>query len=493
MALKQDVINVKFTAWEPDKARLGGGQAQEAQGVIPAADGYIPLPSLARQTSVPVLPSPWRGGMSFEDDDGLAMNIVGTSTALYRKTSGEWQELGSGYQQSESLWDFARYGDMIIAVNGIDVPQYATISQGVISQFQAIPTAPEGARTVEIVKEFVVLGGVQKTKVRWSAIGNPLDWPTPGSNDAQYKQSDEQDFPDTGSTAEVIGALTGIDMLVFTEYAIYLGTYIGSPLVFQFDILDKGRGTIAPRSVVATSNAAYFLGEEGFFATDGSNIVNIGSERVNRWFNDTSARYRRKEMRGVADPVRGIIIWTFAGTAAPEGLHDHLLIYHPSLNRWSYGKALTTGIMRIMTDAMTLEDLDAVAPLDLLPYSLDSEYWMGGVPGLAAFDENNGLGYFGGAPMAAVIDTAETGGKRVMVHGVRPLVDAGLAGAGVWRRDLQHLPPVLQPCAPVSAFDGVCYCHESTRYFAARVTIPAGEDWTHAVGCDVLTELEGSI
>jgi hypothetical protein len=282
-------------------------------------------------------------------------------------------------------------------------------------------------------------------------------------------------------------------MLVFTEYAIYLGTYIGSPLVFQFDILDKGRGTIAPRSVVVSSNAAYFLGEEGFFATDGSNMVNIGAERVNRWFSDTSQRFRRKEMRGVVDPARGIIIWTFAGTAAPEGLHDHLLIYHPALNRWSYAKALTTGLMRILTDAMTLEDLDAVAPLDDLPYSLDSEYWMGGIPGLAAFDENNGLCDFGGLPMEAVIDTAETGGRRMMVHGVRPLVDAGIAGAGVWRRDFQHSPPLLKSCAPVSAFDGVCYCHESTRYAAARVIVPAGEAWTHAVGCDVITEDESTI
>ena len=41
--------------------------------------------------------------------------------------------------------------------------------------------------------------------------------------------------------------------------------------------------------------------------------------------------------------------------------------------------------------------------------------------------------------------------------------------------------------------DGVCFQHVSTVYLAARVKIPAGVSWTHAVGVEALVEKEGGL
>ncbi len=484
---------VPFAAWEPDKAALGGQHSPEASGVIPSASGYTPLPSLQPEPGLAALPGPYRGAVSVLDMADNPCTVVGTDTSLYWLNSQGWTNIGGPYYGGTNQWDFARYGSTLIAVNGVDKPQYATINQGSISNFQPIANAPIGT-SVEVVKEFVMIGGVNRTKIQWSAIGSPLEWPVPGSNDAQYKQADEQDFPDTGAAVAVAGALTGIDVLVFTERAVHRGRYVGSPYIFQFDIVDKGRGAIAPRSVVTGSNAIYYLTENGFFATDGSSVKNIGFERINSWFRTAADDGRRFEVQGAADPVTGIIYWTFASDDAPKGNHDYILIYHPMLDQWSYAQGIaTTGIFGGLSRSKTLEDLNAISGLEDLPYSLDSRVWKGGIPSLSGFTLQNRLAWFSGSPVTATIDTAESGGKRIMVHGIRPLVDGGKAETSVLYRDFIHQKEVEIPCSPVSARDGIAYTHISTRYIRARVTIPAGSSWNFALGCEVLAEEEGDI
>lgn len=483
---------IPFAPWEPDKALFGGSHAPEAFGVIPSASGYVPLPSLLAEPGLPVLPGTFRGGISFHDTAGNPLTVAGTDNALYLLSDQNWRLLKSGCTCGSGGWDFARYGNTLIAVNGVDTPLYATVGLASLADFSPIEGAPVG-NSVEVVREFVMIGGVETTKVRWSAIGNPLDWPTPGSNDAQYKQADEQDFPDTGSAVAVAGALTGTDVVIFTERAIHLGRYSGTPYIFQFDILDKGRGTIAPRSVITGNNAVYFLSEEGFFATNGASVGNIGFERVNNWFRATADDIRRHETRGAADPVTGVIYWSFAGRHAPEGVHDQILIYHPQLDRWSCAQTATLGILPGLSRGRTLEQLDPLGPLDSLPYSLDSRAWKGGVPGLAAFTPENYLAWFSGPPSDAFIDTAESGGKRMLIHGARPLVDGAQARASILCRDFLSQPPTAHDCAPVSPRDGIAYTHISTRYARARIHIPQGQNWLFALGCELAAEPEGDV
>jgi hypothetical protein len=483
---------VPFAPWEPDKALLGGKQAPEARGVLPSSAGYLPFPSLWEEPSLPALPEMVRGAISLHDTEGNPVTLVGTDSALYTLHARQWVNVGSGYTGISNRWDFARYGNTVIAVNGADTPQYATLEVGGISDFAPIPGAPV-ASSVEVVKEFVMLGGVEGTKVRWSAIGNPLDWPEPGSNDAQYKQADEQDFPDTGSAVAVSGALSGLDVVIFTERAVHRGSFTGAPYFFQFDILDKGRGAIAPCSVVTGSNAIYFLSEEGFFITNGGSVKNISLERITNWFRAVSDDTRRHEARGAIDPATGIVYWTFAGDGAAPGVHDHILVYHPQLDQWTHAQALSAGIFSGLSIPWTLEDLDELGPLDSLQVSLDSRVWKGAVPLLSAFSPENRLCRFAGPAMEATIETAETGGERVLVHGVRPLVDGAKAQASLLYRDFQHQASREAVCSPVSSFNGVAYTHVSTRYMRARVIIPAGQAWSHAVGCDALFEKEGAI
>lgn len=484
-----------FAPWEPDKAAFGGSHAVEAMNVAPDVSGYVPLPAIVADSGAAALPGAPCGAVAVYDVAGNPITLAGDKTALYQLKQGKWVRVGSGYGITATRWRFARYGEMFVAVNGVDVPQYAKINMGDVETFKPLPGAPV-ASCVQVVKEFVMLGEPHGTKIRWSAIGDPLGWPEPGSNDAQYKQSDEQSFPDTGNVVAIAGGLSGLDALVFTERAMYRGQYVGSPFFFQFDALDKSRGAIAPHGVVSGANIVYFLSEEGFLATNGASATNIGFGRVNNWFREKCDAVRRSEVRGAFDPSSGVVYWSFPSSAAKEGEHDYLLLYHSVLDRWSYGKQTTTDLFVNISCGVTLEDLNVWGALESVPYSLDSPVWKGGVASLGAFNAARRLCWASGKPLEAMIETAETGGQRMMIHGVRPLVDGelnnnALPKVEILHRDHQHAAAATRPCSGVSPYDGLAYARVSARYARARVRIPAGGTWRRALGCDFLIEQEG--
>ena len=170
-----------------------------------------------------------------------------------------------------------------------------------------------------------------------------------------------------------------------------------------------------------------------------------------------------------------------------------MLIYNYSIDKWSYGVLTTEVLFPDWVRGMSLEELDQFGDLDHLPFaSLDMAAFKNGSLGLSAFDSTHRLSRFSGGALEAVIDTAETGGQRMMIHGLRPLVDRGDAQAmPVWRVRQQDAPRYGQYVR--QSRDGVCYQHLSASYAGTRVMIPAGEEWRDAVGVELLTEIEGGL
>ena len=93
--------------------------------------------------------------------------------------------------------------------------------------FAAVGGAPSG-EVLAVIRDFLVMGraGGVPNCIRWSGIDRPDDWPAPGTNAAQYIQSDQQIFPEGGRVMAMVGAVGGIDGLVFLERGIQRMTSI---------------------------------------------------------------------------------------------------------------------------------------------------------------------------------------------------------------------------------------------------------------------------
>lgn len=506
-----DRITLEFGPWEPDAALLGGTQAMEARNVIPAKRGYRSLNGLQATIQTP-LAEPVLAVYVGHELNGTMLTEAATTSGIYEYAYAsdhwEWQQKHSGVAVSDDRW-FAQYGDALYALYGNALLKQAGAGQNYVPITTAegfAYDAPTG-ELLAVIRDFLVLGragGVQNC-IRWSGIDRPDEWPTPGTNAAQYIQSDQQVFPEGGRVMAIVGAVGGTDGLVFMERSIQRMTYVGTPYIFQFDPVDKTYGTIASRSPVNFGTACAFLAEDGWRLTDGAGVRNIGAERVDEWFFSQCDSERLHEVRGLHDPQNRLAVWSFPTAAAPAGVHDRLLIYSYLLDKWSYATAETEALFREFSRGMTLEELDGLPEfmtpdgLDVDAPSLDSPAFKSGSRMLGAVTTEHKLGTFVGPTLEALIDTSESGGERMMLHGLRPLVDSKPRNDGSttvkampiyrYRQQGNRLPGIYSG----QMRDGVCYQHISCVYCAARVNVPAGTDWQHAVAVEALVEKEGGL
>jgi hypothetical protein len=271
---------------------------------------------------------------------------------------------------------------------------------------------------VTVVRDFVVAGNTNTAgnQVVWSGINNPNTW-----GNTAVTQADNQIIPDGGEVRGITGGEFG---LILLEKSIVRMSYVGSPIIFQFDNIARNLGCYESNSVAQWQGVTYWLADDGFYACNGETIEAIGAEKVNRYFFDTLQESTIETMSAAVDPFRALIIWGY------PTIDDNyrLLTYHIPTKRWSYVDTDVNGISEMATPGITLEGLDAFsASLDALQTSLDSRQWQGGKL-LVAGVEGSKIVTFTGPSKSGIITSAdlETGANMSMVTLVKPIVDTAL-------------------------------------------------------------------
>ncbi len=485
MALRS--VTLPLGPWEPDAAKLGGRHCCEARGVLPALRGWRPFHGLSPLTYPPL---EGRALAAFSRREGDTVStLAATEGGIWSLEGGAWRLCHSGEALTPGRV-FAEYGESVYALFGTQLLK-AGIEAGQASDFAAVQGAPQ-AGALGVIRDFLVLGRLtdEPRAIRWSGLDRPDEWPEPGSDEAQFVQSDIQIFPTGGQVQAVEGGVGSADGLIFLEHGIQRASYVGTPYLFQFEHLDRRRGLLAPQSVVNSGAQCCFLSSDGWLSTDGASVKPIGLERVDRWFFENCDSARLAETRGVYDPRQRAALWTFASPRAPEGLHDKVLIYAFELDRWSCADLVCGLLFPDWTRGLSLEELDSFGPLDELGFaSLDAAALRPGRLSVFAFDAEDRLCGMEGPALEAVMESAEHEGGRLFLHGIRPHADAGkIEVMPLYRARLSEAP---RP-GPWSAPDreGVCPQHLSSRFFSARLRIPAGESWRHATGLEALVERE---
>lgn len=135
-------------------------------------------------------------------------------------------------------------------------------------------------------RDFVVLGGLDADRysIRWSAIGDETDWPTPATDDARSKQSGSQSFP---TRFGYVTAIAGDDfsMIVFQEGAIHRADYVGGDVVWSFQTLDESRGCVRQGRMVKADDMIFFQSKFGYHVIKGNQIADIGYGVVDDTYN----------------------------------------------------------------------------------------------------------------------------------------------------------------------------------------------------------------
>lgn len=476
-----------FGEFAPDSADLNQNYATMANNVVPGANQYLPLLSVSSQSNA--LTAACQGAATMEDADGNNYTFAGDATKLYSisgVTVTDESQVGN-YTSNSEYWSFIRWQDNVIASKFGDIPQILALGS---STFADLSGTPPQARSMAVVRDFVVLGNTYDTtdgnvdnRVWWSGYQDETEW-TPATN-----QSGRQDLEGPGGKVQaIVGGEYGI---VVMESSIWRMDYVGTPLVFEFNEIEPGRGTPSARSVVKQGSDVYYLAQDGFYVLrNGTNSEPIGAGRVDTYFHDLVNTGYYENVIGALDHVRSLIVWAFPSENSATGVPDKLIIYNYKYNKWSTGDADVQYLFSGATTAITLEDLDAYGTLDTLEASLDNEIWQGGALQLSAFDTSNRLSFFTGSTLAGTIETGEFFDDNMMtyVSSVRPIVD-GTCTVALSTRYLLTDAPTWSSAVSVDS-TGKAPFRSHSKYHRARVTTSG--DFDKAVGIVVDSKMTGT-
>ena len=321
---------MNFEEWLPDQPGLTGA-VKEALNVVPQAVGYGPLRtpvdySLAASETINNVVA------GRNPSNGATEVFAGGATKLFKLDASDLSlddvSKSGGYTTpAEQKWRFTQFGNVLIAANADEILQYWEL--GTSSAWADLDAAAPTAKYLTVVRDFVVAGytsSADPQKIQWSGINDETAWTTTSTN-----QSDYQVIPDGGSVQGITGGEFGI---VLMEKSIYRMSYVGTPAIFQFDNISRNLGCFEPNSIVQYQGITYFLSDDGFYACNGTQVIEIGSEKVDRFFfNDLDESYTYK-MSATVDPIKNLIVWAYP-SAGSNGAVDSLLIYNFEIKRWS--------------------------------------------------------------------------------------------------------------------------------------------------------------
>ena len=472
------ITRVTFGEWLPDQPGVIGALTT-AKNCFPKAVGYGPFPQEVDYSDA--APQNLTAAAAAKDTNSITSIYAAGTTRLFKLDTNDfsWDDISAVTYSGTSGWKFTQFGNSLIAANESNTMQYIDVMSG--TTFANIAADAPKAKFVTVVRDFVVSGyqSSNKNRIQWSGINNEKTWTTSATT-----QADFQDVPDGGFVQGVTGGEFG---LVLLERSIVRMSYVGTPLIFQFDNIARNRGCFEPNSVIQWQGITYFLGDDGFYACDGQNLKNIGAEKVNRYFFNSLKESDLGNMSAAIDPINNLVVWGYPTV----DLDYRVLVYHVPTGKWSYSDSTATRVAPVSTPSITLEGLDAFsASLDALGISLDSRNWLGGKLLLLGIDGNK-LITFTGASKTATIETADISAdaNQSMVTMLKPIVDGGTGDASVASR-LQLNHTVTFPTVTSANSENRIGVRSYGRYH--RVKLQPTGTWSTAIGIDVDIQQAGT-
>lgn len=290
-----------------------------------------------------------------------SIKMTGVSTGGKRISRIAYVTMGNLTPFNGNTWETVEFNGDLIASNNTDNIKKLSLTS--TSDFFTDLTDFK-AKTIASVKNFLVAGNIDDVdgratyKVRWSALANGTDWTT-----SAQTQSGFQNIASGGDIVKIVGGEFG---LIFMENSIYRMTYVGSPLIFQFDQVEINRGCAIQQSVVKSGKAVYFFDSDGLYATSGTGqSTPIGYGKINKWFWDLYDPSGHMQSLSIKDEI----YWSFTGKDGKR----YILVYNESLNEFTTLMFPHSIIGDVITPTRTIDqltgnlDTDYTTSFDNLP------------------------------------------------------------------------------------------------------------------------------
>jgi len=460
----------------PDRDNPG---VVRAENCLPLAKSFEPF--RAHVADMDALPSACLGARAVQDYVLETFSYAGTATNIYQRVGDSWSSVGSGY--TAMTWEFAAFNDNVYAANGFDLLQVSPIQavSAFVDDTSTTPADVPAPKHIGIARNFIITGNLPSNPrlVQWSAVGGG-DWTNDGSN-----QAGKQVLQEGGAITRVIG---GEYATIFTEHSIYVMRFVGGALIWQFDEVQPGRGTLSGGSVTQIGNEIYYLGDDGFYVFNGITSRPIGSTTMNQTFIDDYDSTKPDAISSLIDLDNTLVYWSYPGSGN-TGIANKIMIYNYATDRWA-------GPVHVEVERLAYSQLPSIlsdsfpgAPVisDTIFDLSDATKFKGGKPEVTAFNNTHTHGTFTGDSLIAVVESGEFAmniGGKALLRSVRALVDGNNLAIGVSVGTRNSASGPVTYIGPKAAYaeTGKAKFRANARFH--RIVLTVSGDYTHIFGAE---------
>lgn len=321
-------IVVKILGYSPDSDPTIIGVLTNCAGVVPTLRGFKGAPSPA-QTPLASLAATCQGAVVLTKLDNSNRLIAGTPTKLYEAAVSTWSDVSRSVAYTTGAtarWRFAQQGNVSMAVNGADTMQSSTSGA-----FSCVPGAPI-ANIIETVGAFVFALNTSANPNGWqcSASGNNASWTTSSETQATSGLLTATPGPITA------GKKFGPAIIAYKKNSMYFGSYVGSPSVWEFNLVPGLAGALSQEVVVnigTDENPRHLMmGESDFYIFDGSKPYSVGSNRIKETVFSQLLTSRFYACAALHDRINSRVYFYYP--VADSAFPDHCVVYNYRTDRW---------------------------------------------------------------------------------------------------------------------------------------------------------------
>jgi hypothetical protein len=292
------------------------------------------------------------GGLRGQDGT-TAVSHTGGATVYQATNFPGWGEAYSGSSaplQQLRLWSQSNYGEeLLFSPRGGPFYRWQPLSgstpafttRGTVVQGTDVPSKINQIMVSDATRITIAFGcdpyGLYNSQVqdpmliRWSDQENYNDWTDTDTNQAgSYRLS-------RGSL--IVGALQSrVEILVWTDAALYSMQYLGFPLVWGFNILSDNISIASPNAMATATGAVFWMGTDKFYVYDGR--VNTLPCSVRTFVYDDINRNQFAQCFAGTNEGYTEIWWFYCSSGS--NVIDRYVIYNYGERVWYYGTLTRT-------------------------------------------------------------------------------------------------------------------------------------------------------
>ena len=277
--------------------------------------------------------------------DNSARTFAGTTGNIYELSGGSWVNRSAvgGYATTGSnTWRFCQFGDATIATNYDNAVQVTT--SGAFANLTGVGTPPK-AKLCETASGFVMLfaynDGVNVFHDGWwcSGLYDHTSWTPSTATQAANGRLFDTPGPITA------GKRLGSAVIVYKNASMYIGQYVGPPIIWAWQQITSDTGAFSQEAVVSTESKHYFIGDNGIFVYDGTRPQPIGTIEVKNWLKSVINQTYKANCKASYDKINSLVYFFYPSQLSSGGL-DSALVYNTITG--AFGK-VTKNIKALLT------------------------------------------------------------------------------------------------------------------------------------------------